>query len=358
MNRNTLIGLVAVLVLIGVGYYLYTANSSPAGSQATTTPATDNPPITIVQSAGVPAIVSDSSASPTNTTVVVTGSVRPNGLPTSYWYEFGTTSTLGSKTTVQQLGSGYETLSAPAYITQLAKNTTYYVRLSAKNAFGTVSGSIINFSTNNTPSTQGAVPSASTRSATGVSSVSATLNAQVNPHASETTYWFEYGTDSNFGSVTGYKSAGSGNALTAASAQVSSLQPSTKYYYRVNAQNRYGTVNGAMQSFTTAAPETAGTPVVTTQAATEIGATSVKFVGTINPYGVQTTYWFEYSLDTQFTSPLLKATPKLLVGAGTQTVPVAASVVGLHAGTTYYYRIVAQNALGTIRGSAISFKTN
>jgi phosphodiesterase/alkaline phosphatase D-like protein len=126
--------------------------------------------------------------------------------------------------------------------------------LSAKNALGTVNGATQSFSTNNNPPTQGSVPSASTNAAEDVTRISATLNARVNPHASQTTYWFEYGDDTDFGSVSAFQSSGNGDTSTSVSAGVSGLNPLTKYYFRINAQNQFGTVNGATQNFTTKGP--------------------------------------------------------------------------------------------------------
>ncbi len=363
MNQNVIIGILVVLVILGGGYFLITSmNAAPTGTEATTTtpitvttsnPDTSNP----TTSASAPSVVTDASVAPTNSTAVVTGKVTPNGAQTTYWYEYGTSATLGSKTSAQTIGSGWTGIPSPGYITGLSTNTLYYFRLSAQNAFGVVSGTTYSFSTNNNPPNQGTPPAATTNAAGSVTRVAATLNAHVDPHSSQTTYWFEYGTSADLGSVTPFQSAGSANASVAVSAAVSGLNPQTKYYFRVDAQNQYGTVNGSTQSFTTSGPAVSAVPVVTTQVASPIATTTATLRGTVNSSGTQTTYWFEYSTDSQFSSALLHSTSEKSAGASATTNSVTANISGLRSGTTYYYRTVARNSSGTVRGDNLSFLT-
>lgn len=366
MNKNLIIGIIVVLVLLGAGYLLMTSTPGTPGGQATTTVDTtgttgttgDNGTTGNQNTPSAPTVVTDTGVAPTNSTAVVTGKVTPNGAPTSYWYEYGRTANLGGRTNAQSIGSGWSAIASPGYITGLAANTTYYFRLVAQNSQGTTNGTTYSFSTNNNPPGQGTAPAASTNSATAVARATATLNAHVNPHSSQTTYWFEYGQSNDFGSVTGFQSAGSGNTSDAVSADISGLAPATKYFFRINAQNQYGTVNGATQSFTTTGPAAqAQQPVVTTQVAAPVATTSATLRGTVNPSGAQTTYWFEYSTDSLLGSVLLKTTPHTSAGSAVGTASVTANVSNLASGTKYYYRIVAQNSAGTVRGDNQTFTT-
>ncbi len=351
-----------IVVLIG-GYFIVSSmNTAPATTQtqtATTTPTTQitttqNP---VTSTAGTPSVNTDSNAEPTNSTVVVTGHVTPNGAPTTYWYEYGQSSTLGSKTSTQSIGSGFTAIPSPGYITGLATNTQYYFRLDAQNSFGTVTGMTYSFSTNNNAPAPANPPTTSTNAATTLTSTSANLNGHVDPRASQTTYWFEYGGSSNFGQITPLQSAGSGTASAAVSAPISGLDPQTTYYFRIDAQNQYGTVNGTTQNFTTPGPVTAAVPVVTTQVASPVATTTATIRGTVNPYGAQTNYWFEYSTDPQYSSTLLHSTSQRSVGAGKGTTSVSANISGLLSNTTYYVRTVAQNNAGTVRGDTVSLRT-
>lgn len=97
-----------------------------------------------------------------------------------------------------------------------------------------------------------APPVATTGSAASVTSSSATLGASVTPNFSATSYHFDYGTTTAYGSFTSAASAGEGGVAQAALATVSGLKPSTTYHFRVVATNAAGTVVGADQTLTTA----------------------------------------------------------------------------------------------------------
>lgn len=62
---------------------------------------------------------------------VVSGSVNPNGLATSYYFEFGTTANYGQQTPPQGAGSGSSSVSVSATLSGLQANTTYHYRLVA-----------------------------------------------------------------------------------------------------------------------------------------------------------------------------------------------------------------------------------
>lgn len=360
MNRNLIIGGIIVLAaIIGVIFYATTTVNSPS-TTATSTPTggtTGQAPVS--QQPGAPTVVTSTNTGVSDTTAILTGAVTPNGSFTSYWYEYGTSNSLGSNSSTQTLGSGYSVIQAPAYITGLVKNTTYFYRLVAENQYGTVEGATYSLKTTlNIPAPLGGTPAAQTSSASSVSRTAADLNGTVSPNRAATTYWFEYGTSANLGSITAFTSAGSGSGSVTASAAINGLNPSTTYYFRLDAQNQFGTVNGAIRTFTTPGPAASAEPVVTTQVASPIGTTTATLRGTVNPTNAQTTYWFEYGTDSLLGSVLTKSTPQRSIGAGSDTVAVTAAVTGLRSETIYYYRTVAQNAAGIVRGDRLTFKTN
>jgi hypothetical protein len=90
---------------------------------------------------------------------------------------------------------------------------------------------------------------------TSISDSSANLNGTLNPNGIETSYHFEYGTTTGYGTNTPVPSAniGKGTAWLEEKTAVS-LQPETTYHYRVSATNSDGTANGADAVFTTLAP--------------------------------------------------------------------------------------------------------
>jgi predicted outer membrane repeat protein len=94
-------------------------------------------------------------------------------------------------------------------------------------------------------------PIVATGAASGVSSSSATLNGTVNPDNLATTYHFEYGTSTAYGSSTASQSAGSDYAAHPESATITGLTPGTTYHFRIVASNAVGTSAGSDQVFTT-----------------------------------------------------------------------------------------------------------
>lgn len=96
------------------------------------------------------------------------------------------------------------------------------------------------------------VPSATTGAASSITYNSATLNGSVNPNGFATTYVFNYGTTSTYGSTTGAVSAGAGSSSISAATGIGGLSASTLYHFRICATNAYGTTCGSDNTFTTA----------------------------------------------------------------------------------------------------------
>lgn len=87
--------------------------------------------------------------------------------------------------------------------------------------------------------------------ASNITGTTATLNGTVNPEGNPTTYHFQYGLTTAYGSNTTTTSVGSGQTTLPVSADLTGLLPSTTYHFRVTATNGNGTVNGADATFTT-----------------------------------------------------------------------------------------------------------
>ena len=89
---------------------------------------------------------------------------------------------------------------------------------------------------------------------------------------------------------------------------------------------------------------------------TALGYHSATITGSLNPNGSDTHYYFEYGLTTSYgtDSPAYPGNP---AGIGTSPVSENASLSGLKAGTTYHYRLVASNYIGTTAGADHEFKT-
>ena len=299
----------------------------------------------------LPPVVSTSAASSvTGTSATLAAIANPAGSLTTAWFEWGTTPSLTSysSTTGQSVGSGTAPVGMTQVLGSLYPNTTYYYRVAAQSAGGTVRGSIVGFTTLSSP------PGVSTYSATSVSSSFATLNGAVNPVGSSTTAWFEWSTSASLASytTTPSQSAGNGNGYVGITHGLSLLSPATTYYYRMVAQNTAGTVRGAIANFTTSA----NLPSVTTQTATGVSSNTATLSALVNPSGASTTAWFEWGASpslTPYTSSAGQA-----MGSSNGTLILAQTLASLSGNTTYYYRVAAQNAAGTVRGAIASFTTS
>ncbi|HEX4734766.1 MAG TPA: hypothetical protein VH247_10155 [Thermoleophilaceae bacterium] len=103
-----------------------------------------------------------------------------------------------------------------------------------------------------TASAQAAVPTVTTGNANSITQTSAKLNGTVKPNKEATTWHFELGTTTAYGTNTpeqGPIQPGAGN--TNASFDVGSLQPGTAYHFRLVATNGSGSIPGKDKTFTT-----------------------------------------------------------------------------------------------------------
>lgn len=187
-----------------------------------------------------------------------------------------------------------------------------------------------------------AAPAATTGSATDVAQSSATANGTVNPNGTDTSYYFQYGTSTSYGSNTPSTAAGAGTVDVPVSAKLSGLASSTTYHYRVVAVSSAGTTDGADQTFTTTTP-----PAVTTGTASRTARSWAGLSGTVDPKGQAATYYFRYGTTNAYG---LQTSPAN-AGSGTNPVGVHANIYGLTPDTTYHYQLVAQNAGGTSYGA-------
>jgi hypothetical protein len=92
---------------------------------------------------------------------------------------------------------------------------------------------------------------------TEVTTAGATLHGSINPSDKQTTYHFEYGLTTGYGSTTGDATLPKSKAWQAVSVELTGLTPSTTYHYRIVAWNGGGSKDktvGADRSFTTADP--------------------------------------------------------------------------------------------------------
>ncbi|KKU73738.1 MAG: Peptidase M23 [Candidatus Wolfebacteria bacterium GW2011_GWB1_47_243] len=213
----------------------------------------------------------------------------------------------------------------------------------------------VSSNTVNPPQQNGSAPFVSTNTASAIQQDRATVQGTVNPNNANTNAWFEYGTTQSFGNTTGYQVIGLGNSSTNAVGYFYNLNQNTTYYYRIVAQNAYGTTYGNILSFTTqgSTTGTGSAPYATTHSAYSVAQNSATLQGAANPNGLATTAWFEYGTTQSFGN----TTGYQTIGLANSASTISGYLSNLSSNTTYYYRIVAQNAYGTTYGNTLNVMT-
>jgi len=85
------------------------------------------------------------------TSATLHGVVDPNGAETKYWFEYGTSTSYGTKTPEATLAAGTSGVEVSKAITGLTKGTTYDFRIVAKNSYGKREGENASFKTKELP---------------------------------------------------------------------------------------------------------------------------------------------------------------------------------------------------------------
>ena len=185
-------------------------------------------------------------------------------------------------------------------------------------------------------------PVVTTRPATYVASFSATLNGSVDPNGLTTSVYFQYGTTTGYGFTTAPHTK-TGNTPQSVSANIRGLTASTTYHFRIVATNSAGTRYGSDRTFSTLTAT--GFPVVTTNPATNVATSSATLHGLLDPHGLTTTVYLQYGTTINYgrSTPMQRQT-------GNTYRNIAANIGGLAAHTTYHFRIVATNSVGTRYG--------
>jgi hypothetical protein len=202
----------------------------------TTPPA---PPLTVGQAQNV-----------TRTTATLPGSVNPEGLETSYHYEYGTTMLYGGNApSLQGVNAGAGSAAVPTSIGigGLVPATTYHYRLVATNTDGTTYSPDKTFTT--APPTP---PTVSTGEASNITLTTATVAGTINPEGLETSYELDLGIDTTYGTSV-YGEVGSAGTPTQVTVSLQNLAPGSTYHYRLVAINSDGRIPGADRTFTTPA---------------------------------------------------------------------------------------------------------
>ena len=311
----------------------------------------------------VPAATTLPASLMTATSGTLNGTVNPGNGPAAFYFQYGLTTNYGSFSTTSTLPSTTNTLNVSNSIAGLTKVTTYHYQLIASNASGTTFGNDLTFTTTTL------APVVTTLSSTDftTTTTNATFNGTVNPNGLITIAYFEYGLTTNYGNIAGLTRLSGTNDFLVLTNLTGDLAPGTLYHYQLVASNRFGISLGGDQILET----TPTNPVVSTLAATDITASHATLNGTANPEGAETEVYFVYGLTTNYNNiggyTLLPATNAILASPGFVVSSIANSdgnswtvagvQNGLPPGTTYHYRFIGSNSIGTIFGDDQTFTT-
>jgi hypothetical protein len=194
------------------------------------------------------------------------------------------------------------------------------------------------------------LPGVSDTTVSEVTGGGATVEAEVTPGFGDTVYLFEYGLDDSYGKSTETSDPiGSDNSPHAVSEELIGLTPGVTYRVRAVAINFGGVTHGTSTTFTT--PKAPGIDASFSSGVTQTAAT---LKALINPGLSATTYHFEYGISQLYGTSTAESGS---IGADTTTREASATVGDLAPGTTYHFRVVATNAVGSSAGPDQTFTT-
>jgi hypothetical protein len=195
-----------------------------------------------------------------------------------------------------------------------------------------------------------------------VGALTATITGQINPRFMTVESSTEYGTDSQLssGTLTGPlnthidswpRSRFNGSTPMETVGDLSNLSPATRYYYRVVASTSVGIIRGEIKSFTTLG----SVPTVSNEQSSNLSVSGASITASVGAGLLPTSASVVYGTN----STLSSGTSTVAMGSavGDSATSLTANLTGLSPQTTYYYRVVATNSLGTTSGTIRSFTT-
>jgi hypothetical protein len=163
-------------------------------------------------------------------------------------------------------------------------------------------------------------------------------------------WWFEWGTSPSALTSSSPEEAQTATGHTSVSTTAEGLIANKIYYFRVSAKNAASEVShGEILQFKTL-PAVQG---VETKPATEVKPHTAKLNASLVGDGTEIEYFYEWGTTEHYG----QTTPVKKTSASGPTSLEPGALAGLALETTYHYRVVASDSLGTTRGQDLTFRT-
>jgi len=190
-----------------------------------------------------PMVVTKPATDVTPSSATLNGTVNPNGLVTTWHFEYGSSTSYGNSTPLIQAGSGIASLDVTAALSGLTAGATYHFRLAGTNGKGASRGADMTFT-----------PGAASLTTTQVNNIYLTTASSGGIIISDGSYLVTargicWSTEMNPTILDVYTTDGSGTGLF--NSILGGLNTNTLYHVRAYATNAAGTWYGNDVSFTT-----------------------------------------------------------------------------------------------------------
>jgi hypothetical protein len=204
---------------------------------------------TFTTSPAPPTLDDQSVSGLTQTSAILNASIDPNNEATTYHFEYGPTAAYGTSVPVPEaeVGSEWGDVVVGQQLSGLEPGTTYHFRVVATNATGPSTGVDQTFTT-----ASPLPPILSTGLPSAVSQNEATLSGTIDAQGVQTSYEFDIGADTSYGTRI-FGDAGTSEGPQTFTLTLQDLAAGVTYHYRLVARNTYATTYGADQTFTTPA---------------------------------------------------------------------------------------------------------
>jgi len=297
-----------------------------------------------------PVVTIEDATNVTYTTAKVKGEVNPEGQSTNWRLQYSTHADFSENVNTVEEEATESIRPVEAELTNLTPGTTYYARLQAENGDGTVEDVTAAFETEAV-----AAPTIEGFAITAVTSEDAHFSATIDPGgadpAFDTSWHFQC--IPSCGDLTGPVVEGASGTVEV---DATGLEPSTFYTVRLFASNKGGEAKDT-ETFRTGG---AG-PLIKSFAAGPVQSDRVMLNGEVDPRGSSTEYWFEWGTSdcSASGSPCqsIPAERDASAGDGPYFRWVQRRLAGLQPQTTYHFRLVAANEVGTTEGPDEEFTT-